>query len=115
MQPNTRFRFFPKHIKDIKGQYLSWRTILADPVYFQLGNNLPTQEKIEFFEMEEDEIIAALEEFLQLLPKPREQWLNYSLGQSEFKQMLHPGHLDLYHISGVPCDVYIKGRSGLNH
>ncbi len=111
MQPNIRFRFFPKHIKDKKGQYLSWRTILTHPVYFQLGNNFPTQEKLEFVEMGEDEIIAALEEFLQLLSKPREQWLNYSLGQSEFKQMLHPGHLDIYHISGVPCDVYIKSES----
>ena len=58
--------------------------------------------------MEEDEIIAALDEFLQLLPKPREQWLDYSSRQKEFKQILHPGHLDLYYISGVPCEIYLK-------
>ena len=108
MQPNIRFRFFPKRIKDERGKYLSWRTVLTHPVYFQLGRLLPTQEKFEFVEMREDEIIAALEEFLQLLPKPREQWLSYSLRQKDFKQMLHSGHLDLYYISGVPCEVYLK-------
>ena len=108
MQPNMRFRFFPKHVKDERGQYLSWRTFLTHPAYFQLGRVLSTQETIEFEEMKEQEIIAALEEFLQLLPKPRGQWLNYSPLQKEFKQMLHPGHLDLYHISGVPCDAYLK-------
>lgn len=108
MQPNIRFRFFPKRVKDERGKYLSWRTILIHPVYFQLGRILSTQEKIEFVEMEEHEIIAAADEFLQLLPKPREQWLNYSLQQREFKQMLHPGHMDLYYISGVPCEAYLK-------
>ena len=108
MQPNIRFRFFPKRIKDERGKYLSWRTVLTHPVYFQLGRIFPTQEKFEFIEMEEHEIIAALDEFLRLLPKPREQWLSYSLRQKKFKQMLHPGHLDLYYISGVPCEVYLK-------
>jgi len=108
MQPNMRLRFFPKHIKDEAGKYLSWRKFLLHPIYFQLGRNCPTQEKFEFVEMEEHEIIAALEEFLQLLPKPREEWLNYSLQQKEFKKMLHPGHLDLYYISGVPCRAYLK-------
>ena len=87
---------------------MSWRTVLTHPIYFQLGRSFPTQEIFKFIEMEEREIIAALEEFLQLLPRPREQWLNYSLQQREFKQMLHPGHLDLYYISGVPCEVYLK-------
>ncbi|MFA4915055.1 MAG: TIGR04372 family glycosyltransferase [Syntrophales bacterium] len=108
MQPNIRFRFFPKRIKDETGKYLSWRNLLTHPVYFQLGRLLHTQEKYEFVEMEEHEIIAALDEFLQLLPRPHEQWLSYSALQKEFKQMLHPGHLDLYFISGVPCEVYLK-------
>jgi len=33
---------------------------------------------------------------------------NLSLQQREFKQMLHPGHLDLYYIDGVPCEAYLK-------
>jgi putative glycosyltransferase (TIGR04372 family) len=81
MWPNTAFRFFPKHIKDETGKYLSWQKFLTHPIYFQLGRNCPTQEKFEFVEMEEHEIITALEEFLQLLPKPREDWLNYSFEQ----------------------------------
>ena len=108
MQPNRRLRYFPKRIKDERGKYLSWRTFLTHPAYFQLGSVLSTQKRVEFVEMEECEIIAALDEFLQLLPRPREQWLNYSLLQKEFKQMLHPGHLDLYYSSGVPCEVYLK-------
>lgn len=110
MQPNIRFRFFPKRVKDERGNYLSWRTFLTHPAYFQLGRMLSSKEKIQFVEMEEDEIIAALDEFLQLLPKPREQWLDYSSRQREFKQMLHPGHLDLYYISGVPCEIYLKEK-----
>ena len=108
MQPCIRFRFFPKHIRDETGKHLSWRKVLTHPVFFQIGKSLPTQETFEFVEMEEHEIIAAVDEFLQLLLKPREQWLNYSLLQSEFKQMLHPAHMDLYHISGVPCEAYLK-------
>ena len=73
-----------------------------------MGQSLPTQQKFEFVEMEEKEIIASVDEFIELLPKPREEWLNYSLLQNEFKQMLHPGHMELYHISGVPCDTYLK-------
>ena len=108
MQPSSKFRFFPKRVKDKTGKYLSWRAFLTHPVYFQLGQSLPTQETFEFVEMEEHEIIEAVEEFIQLLYKPREEWLNYSLLQSEFKQMLHPGHLELYHIKGVPCEAYLK-------
>lgn len=108
MQPNIRFRYFPKRVKDERGKYLSWRIFLTHPAYFHLGRILSTQEQIAFVEMEEHEIIASLEEFLQLLPKPREQWLNYTWRQSEFKKMLHSGHLDLYYISGVPCEVYLK-------
>lgn len=108
MQPNQRMRFFPKHIKNRDGNYLSWRTVLTHPIYFQLGRSLPTKEKFEFIEMEEYEIVAAVKEFLQLLPRPREQWLSYGPQQQEFKKMLHPGHLDLYYISGVPCEVYLQ-------
>ena len=111
MQPNVRFRFFPKRVKDGRGAYMSWRTVLTHPVYFQLGRSFPMQERFEFVEMEEQEIIAALDEFLQLLPRPREQWLDYSYPQKEFKKMLHPGHLDLYYISGVPCDAYLNEKA----
>lgn len=108
MLPNVRFRFFPKRIKGERGKYLSWQTVLSHPAYFQLGRTLPTQEKLEYIEMEEGEILEALVEFLLLLPKPREEWVCYSTRQKEFKNMLNPGHMDLFHISGVPCDAYLK-------
>jgi len=108
MKSSIRFRFFPKRIKDGRGRLMSWRDVLAHPVYFQIGRILPTPEKVEFVEMDEQEIISAVDEFLLLMPKPREEWLNYSIQQREFKQLLHPGHMDLYHISAVPSDVYLK-------
>ena len=111
MQPNVRCRFFPKHARETNGRYLSWREFLAHPAYFQLGRILTTQAPIEFEEMEDWELVAAIDEFLELLPKPREQWLNYSAQQREFKEALHPGHIDLYHILGVPCEAYLNGKS----
>jgi len=111
MQPCSRLRFYPKRVRNKEGSYLLWREFLKHPLYFQLGQSLPTQETFEFVEMEEHEIIAAVEEFLQLLQKPREQWMNYSSLQADFKKMLHPGHLDLYHISGLPCEAYLKEDS----
>lgn len=108
MNSNIRFRFFPKRVRNELGHFLSWRSFLTHPVYFQSGSVLPTTERVEFVEMEEHEIIAALEEFLDLLYKPREQWLNYTKLQDEFKNSLNPGHMDLYHIHGVPCDAYLN-------
>jgi putative glycosyltransferase (TIGR04372 family) len=108
MQPNPRLRFFPKHVKDGLGRFLPWQEILEHPVYFQLGGVLSVDGNFEFVEMEEQEIIAALEEFLELVPLPRDKWLCYTPRQQDFKQRLHPKHLDLYYISGVPCDAYLR-------
>jgi putative glycosyltransferase (TIGR04372 family) len=108
MNEHIKMRFFPKHIKNGLGEKMTWRDYLSHPAYFQLGRMMPTEEEIEFLEMEEHEIIAALDEFLSLLEKPEEQWLEYSSLQKEFKKTLHPGHLDLYLICGVPCDAYLK-------
>ena len=46
MQPCIRFRFFPKRVKNEVGKYLSWREFLTHPVYFQMGQSLPTQQKV---------------------------------------------------------------------
>ena len=108
MNAHDKMRFFPKRLKDGSAKYIPWSEYLAHPAYFQLGRMMPTEEEIEFVEMGEDEIIDALDEFLPLLSRTREQWLDYSELQKEFKQRLHPGHLDLYAISGVPCDAYLK-------
>ena len=108
MQPSVRFRFFPKRIRDESGNILPWQSVLSDPVYFQLGRTSPSYKKFQIVEMEEFEIVAALDEFLQLLPLPRDKWLCYSPLQTDFKNLTHAGHLDLFYISGVPCDAYLK-------
>jgi putative glycosyltransferase (TIGR04372 family) len=108
MQPNKKFRFYPKHIKDSSGRYLTWKEYLKHPIYFQLGKMSPVSEAFSYEEMSEEELIKAVDEFILLVDRKSSDWLNYTQAQKDFKQYLHPGHLDLYYISGVPCDTYLR-------
>jgi len=111
MNENKKFRFYPKHIKDNSGRYLTWKEYLKHPIYFQLGKMSPVSEAFSYEEMSEEELIKAVDEFILLIDRIDRQstdWLNYTQAQKDFKQYLHPGHLDLYYISGVPCDSYLR-------
>jgi putative glycosyltransferase (TIGR04372 family) len=108
MQPNKKFRFYPKHIKDNSGRYLTWKEYLKHPIYFQLGKMSPVSEAFSYEEMCVDELISAVEEFIPLVENKSNDWLKYTKAQRRFRNELHPGHLDLFHISGVPCDSYLR-------
>lgn len=104
--PNTKIRFFPKHIER-KGQRLSWKELLISPCYFDIGG-VTYEKDLAFFDLEENELIEALEEFLPLCSAPDEKWLEYSSLQQEFRAHLHPIHLDPYEVKNVPCDAYLR-------
>lgn len=108
MQPNLKFRFYPKHVKDKFGKYLSWSELLKHPIYFQLGKMSPARELFYHEEMSVDELISAADEFIPLVENISTDWLKYTKMQRRFRNELHPGHLDLYHICAVPCDSYLK-------
>lgn len=108
MQPNLKFRFYPKHIKDKFGKYLSWSKLLKHPIYFQLGIMSPVRERFSYEEMSVDELISAVDEFIPLVENKSTDWLKYTKAQRRYRNALHPGHLDLFHISGVPCDSYLR-------
>jgi putative glycosyltransferase (TIGR04372 family) len=109
MQPNLKFRFFPKHIKDKKSDKIfSFEESLTKPFYFDVGNKEFSKTDIEYIEIKEEEIINATEEFLPLINKKPEDWLNLTPAQAKFKSLLHPGHLDLYYIKGLPCDCSLQ-------
>lgn len=108
MIPNVKLRFFPKHAKHkTEDRLLNWREALASPSFFDIGYHNFDPE-IEFQDLSEEELLAALEEFLPLLTQPDEKWLEYTPEQREFKMHVHPLHLDLYEIKGVPCNAYLR-------
>lgn len=109
MIPNVKLRFFPKHAKHrTEDRVLSWKETLSSPSFFDIGYHNFDPE-IEFQDLSEEELLAALEEFLPLVTQSDEKWLEYTVEQQEFKKHVHPLHLDLYDIKGVPCDVYLRG------
>lgn len=108
MNENEKFRFYPKHIKKSSGKYLTWIDLLNDPIYFQIGRLDTNNKKYVFEEMTEDELITAATEFLSLIQSRTDNWLTYTKAQKEFRKSLRPYHLDLFLISGVPCDSYLQ-------
>lgn len=110
LTPNVKLRFFPKQLKSKSlCRYLTWKEMLASPSFFDIGNH-DYDRDIEYCDMEESEIIAAVEEFLPLASQEDEKWLDYTPGQQEFKKHLHPLHLDLYEVKSVPCNIYLTTR-----
>lgn len=114
MQPNLKLRFFPKFIRNKStGQYLSWESFLKSPIYYQVGIERFSEGYI-YEEMDEKDLISAIDEFIKLLPLSVEGWKNYTDSQSSFKSQLSPIHLDLFHIKGVPCDCYLTSSKHAN-
>jgi len=110
INPKPRCRFFPKHIWDIKKQaFIHWRELLTRPCFFDVGK-LSFEEEIEYVDLEEDELISAAVEFMQLLPRSVTEWSKYTSLQREFKQSLHPAHIDLFHVTEVPCESYLSSK-----
>jgi hypothetical protein len=71
---------------------------MADRIY---------ETQVSYLDLEAEEMLQALEEFLRLLPEPDENWWKPSKIQAQFRDILNPIHLDLYHIRGMPCDAYL--------
>ncbi len=65
-------------------------------------------ESVAYIDMGEEEMMDALEEFLPLLAKPEQEWINYTERQMEFKSKLTPLHMELYLSRGVPCESYLQ-------
>lgn len=106
--PHKKHRFFFKHVYDKKeGKYLSWREYLKHPGFFN-HDNLNTSRELCYNEMSEEEIIHSIEEFLTLLDKNEEGWLEYSPLQQTFKNSLDKQHFDLYRAHGVPTMTYLE-------
>lgn len=106
--PKARCRFFPKHVWDSKQEkFLHWKELLQRPCFFDVGI-LSFEEGIEYIDLSEEEILNATKEFLTLLHLEISEWTKYSPLQKEFKQAVHPVHIDLYDISEVPCDAYLS-------
>jgi len=111
--PNGRCRFFPKHLWDKKKkEFIHWKEMLERPCFFDMGY-LSYEKEIEYVDLEEEEIVTAVEEFLDLLPKSRSSWLQYTSMQKQFKQSLHPAHLDLHDVIEVPCEAYLSSKKYL--
>jgi putative glycosyltransferase (TIGR04372 family) len=113
VQANLKMRYYPKHVRDNKtGSILSWHEVLKSPCYFDIGAN--SYQDVEYLDLEEEEMMEALEEFLPLISLPPDGWLNYTDHQKNFKESLHPMHLDAYYIKSVPCECYLK-KQGDTH
>ena len=108
MQPSKKMRFYPKHLRNIAtGKLFSWQELVTSPNFFDIGQNTYGT-PIEYVDLEEDEMMSALQEFLPLVYLPESQWLNYTTLQKEFKAALSPLHLDLDLTRAVPSDSYLK-------
>jgi putative glycosyltransferase (TIGR04372 family) len=111
MQANLKMRYFHKHVRDKKtGRLLSWQEFLKSPCYFDVCAK--SYQDMEYVDMEEEEMLEALEEFIPLLSLSPDGWQNYTDLQKKFTASLHPMHLDLYYIKSAPCDCYLRRTMG---
>jgi putative glycosyltransferase (TIGR04372 family) len=112
MQPAKKMRFCPKPLKDIEtGQLLSWKQTIEWVNFFDIGQTNYGR-PIEYLDQEEEDLLAALEDFLPLVSLPEEKWIQYTPLQKEFKATLTRFHLDLFVTRGVPSDSYLR-KTGL--
>ena len=108
MQPNSRFRFFPKFIWDTqRSGIVPWEEVLQSPAFFHIGKRAYAT-AWEYIELEEQELLDAAQEFLGLLPRQEKDWTEYTEKQKTFKKLLNPLHLDLHLIKGVPSEAYLN-------
>lgn len=108
MQPAKKLRFYPKHVQDkATGRMLGWQELLLSPHFFDMGHH-SYGESVQYVDLEEKEMLEALEEFLPLLEKEDGEWMRYSALQQSFKDRVSPLHVELYFSRGVPCDAYLK-------
>lgn len=108
MQPSKKMRFYPKYLKDpSQNKIFSWKEHITSPQFFDIGN-CQFGEPVEYVDMEEGEMMEALEEFIPLLERSEEEWEDYTPAQQEFKQMLSPLHMELFLSKAVPCDTYLQ-------
>lgn len=113
--PHKKHRFFFKHVYDKREEkYLSWREYLNHPGFFN-HTNLNTSSELRYDEMSEEEIIHTIEEFLTLLDKNEESWLDYSPLQQTFKGSLEKKHFDLHKAYGVPTMTYLEQMDQSKH
>ena len=109
MQPAKKYRFYPKLVRDAsKGKIFSWKKHLESPHFFEIGMNTYGNSRVEYIDMEEEQMMEALHEFVPLLSRREEEWTNYTELQNKFKARLTPLHLELYLSPGVPCESYLK-------
>ncbi len=108
-----KYRFvFKKWWDSEKKKYLCWDEIFKHPTFFDYGA-FTLARNIEYHELSEEELLNAVEEFLPLIDKPLEKWLEYSPLQKSFKESIDPTHLDLYHCKGVPCTSSLGAEIGI--
>ncbi len=106
--PHKKHRFFFKHVYDKRrGKYLSWREYLKHPGFFNHAN-LNTNSDLGYDAMSEEEITQSIEEFLTLLDRSEEAWLDYSPLQQTFKNSLDKWHFDLHRAHGIPTMTYLE-------
>ena len=104
---NPKSRFFPKKILDTRSNTLvSWQTLLTSPLFFEIAHR-PSLAHFAYLELDETEILTALQEFLILLKNG--QWSVLTHNQKKFKSSLTPLHLDLFLTRSLPCDCYLGG------
>lgn len=109
--PHIKLRFFPKHVYDNNlGRRLTWKEYLSSPTFFDIATH-KHDPQVTHEDLEEEELLMALDEFLPMVNQPEKQWYDYSPEQITYRNFLHPLHLDLYEIKSVPCNVYLRNSS----
>ena len=111
MHPAKKLRFYPKFLRNLQtGKMLSWQEHLISPHFFEIGVNT-YGETVDYIEMNAEQMVEALNEFLPFLDGPEDQWESHTILQKQFKASLTPLHMELYLAKSVPCDAYLKSSN----
>lgn len=114
LQPAKKFRFYPKSVQELESKrLLSWEEYLFSPLFFEIGNHT-FEPIVTYLDLNEEEMLAAIDEFLPLLALEEDAWTKYTPEQEHFKSLLSPLHMELYLSPGAPFNSYLIAHSQEN-
>ncbi|MBF5059054.1 sugar nucleotide-binding protein [Candidatus Neptunochlamydia vexilliferae] len=105
---NPKYRYVYKKVRNPDtGEILSIKELLNDAAFFDFGV-VSANERLEYLEMSEEDLLAAIQEFTPLVSQPTDKWLEYTEKQKEFLNCIDSTHIDLFHCKAVPCDFFLR-------
>jgi putative glycosyltransferase (TIGR04372 family) len=101
-------RFYPKNILKKDGSRLRWDEWLKSPALYAQHERHYREAGLQWEDLSAEQILDAVVEFKKLVDDPRDTWKTRTPRQHFFFSKTKPYHLNLYEMSGAPCESFLE-------